>query len=146
MVAHDRLRAAELAQSGETERRRTRGALRIPEPLHDELQEGRLDTCVTLRLLDRPAPGQPDVELSRRGLVKHGLDEARLDRERLRRLDEVVPAVDGADDRPAAASAVELVEPQVVSEQVRDPPLERVEPRECILSGREQDVDANVAA
>src|SRR5207253_8778597 len=53
---------------------------------------------------------------------------------------ELVVALDRPENRSASACAVEMVEPQVVPEEVRDAALERVEFRERVLAQAEEEV------
>ena len=55
---------------------------------------------------------------------------------------ELVVALDGPHDGFAGGRAIEMVEPKVVREQIRDPPLEAVELGERIVAQRQQDTHA----
>ena len=101
--------------------------LGVPHTLHHELQIRRLDP----------------IRLAGHGrLREHGVDELRLDVDALLRGDDVVPPLDRPKDRCGCRRAVETIEPQVVREEVRDPPLEHVELRERVVAKREKQVRA----
>src|SRR5919108_577116 len=79
-----------------------------------------------------------DVDAPALDRVEDALDERGLDRDRVAA--ELAVALDRPYDRVAAAAAVEMLEPQVVAEEVRDAGLERVELRERVLAQAEEEV------
>src|SRR5262245_31710350 len=141
MVTHDLLSAAELDQRRQPENARAGRLLGVPQPRHDELQERRLDPALGDTLLDTPAAAVSQLDLPRRHLVEHGLYERWLDLDSVVR-GQLVETVDWPDDGLAPRGTVEVVEPQVVPEYVRDPALEAVELRQGVFADREQEARA----
>jgi hypothetical protein len=129
----DRLRAAQLPERREVEHRRAALPLCLPQPLEDELEVRRLD-AFRVRL-DPPAARLADVDASGGNLVQDRVHELRLDAHVLAR--QLVVAFDRPEDRGSRAFAVEVVEPQVVREEVRDLALERVELGQSVLAQAE---------
>ena len=128
------------------ERARPPSRVPLPEPLHHELQVRRLDALVAgvgagagrRRLAssaNRPV----------RTLIEDGVDELRLEVHGRVAGDAARCTRRPAGDRFGAACAIEVVDPQVVAEQVRDRALEAVELDQRVLAERDQDVDAQVA-
>ena len=106
MRAHDRLGTAEAAQRLRAQHARACLALGLPDPLHHELQVGRLD----------PARA---VELH---LPQHAVDERRTRCPSLvARRQARSSGSSGPTMAARAAETVEMVEPQPVREHVRDP-------------------------
>jgi hypothetical protein len=145
VVLDDALCAAELLEAGEGEVAAARLDGRAPQPFHHELEERRLDL-----VFDRQVPigtlGAVAAREAARGRrVDHGLGQRRLERvRRLVRRQAAVPFLDRAVDRVPRGRAAEVVDPNVVCEQARDPALEAVELRPRVLSDREQEVHPQV--
>ena len=112
----------------------------MPEPLQDELEVRGLDPAGRRFVRAQPAARGAEVDLARGSLVEHFLDERRLDLDRL--AGELVEALHGSHDRFSGGVAIEVVEPQVVREEVRNPALEAVELGECVVPQRDEDTDA----
>ena len=131
MVLDDALRAAELVEPRERERMSLRRDGRAPEPVHDELEERRLDVLAVGRARSVSAPARHEREPPDGRGVEDGLDEAGL--ERVRRLVRrpPVPLLHRALDRAAGGRTIEMLDAHVVREQARDVPLEAVELREA---------------
>ena len=132
VVPHDRLRAAECTEGLESEDPRARGALCVPDALEDELEIGGLDPV-----------SSPSARLDG-AFGEHRVDERIFAADGFS-ADELVPALEWAEDRAARGVAVEVVEAHLVREHGRNSRLERIEPRDRILSKRDQDVDPRVA-
>ena len=138
MRPHDRVGPSQLAERREAENGRAPLALDLPQPLEHELQVRRFDPILVF--LDATAAGSPDVDLTRGDLVEDHLHELGLDLDRF--AGQLVVALNRPEDRGAAAVPVEVVEPEVVGEEVRDPALERIELREGVLAQPEEEVRA----
>ena len=136
VLGDDPLRSAESRERREPEGARAGRPLLLPEALHDELEIRRLDP--SLACGRDPAAAHALVDPTGLDLVEHGLDELGVDSHRLAA--ELAVALDRTDDRLAPSLPIEMVEPQVVAEEVRDPGLERVELRQRVLPQAEQEV------
>ena len=144
MRANDRLGAAEALQRLRAQRARARAPLLLPESLDHELEVRRLDPALVRLVRRQPTPCVAEVDLAGGRLLEHRLHQRRLDLDRL--AGELVVALDRLDDRIARRTTVEVVEPQVVREEVRDPALEAVELGERVVAEREQDTNAETGA
>ena len=133
---HDCLRAAESVESRCAQAARPDVALLLPDPLEHELKVGGLDTALLALTGGEPTPCVTEVDLAGRRLIEDCLDQGRLDLDRL--TCGFVVALDGLRDRVACGAPVEVIEPQVVGEEVRDSPLEPVELRERVVAERQQ--------
>src|SRR5205807_3857518 len=138
VLGDDPLGAAEARERREPKRGRAGRPRLLPEALHDELEVRRLDPARVTGARDRAAAVHAVVDPAALHLVEDGLDERGLDAHGLAA--ELAVALERADDRLAPARPVEMVEPEVVAEEVRDPGLERVELRERVLPQAEQEV------
>ena len=87
-------------------------------------------------------PTEPVLDPPRRNLIEHRLDELGLGAVRLLVRFELVEPLQRANDRGARGDTIEVVEPDVVREEVRDLALEKVELRQRVLADPEQDVHA----
>ena len=138
----DRLRTAELVERLAPQNAGASTLLRVPEPLHDELEIRRLDGA------GLPLGGGLAVELAQQDatdlhLVEHRLEELLLDLDR-RPVRELVVPLERADDSCPGGGPVEPLQSQIVAEDVRDEPGEYVELGEGVLPQREQNVDAEI--
>src|SRR5207237_6918571 len=119
VLGDDPLGTAEAGERREPKRGRAGRPLLLPEALHDELEVGRLDPAGVTGARDRAAAVHAVVDPAALHLVEDGLDERGLDARPLAA--ELAVALEGADDRLAPTRPVEMVEPEVVAEEVRDP-------------------------
>ena len=133
---HDRLCSAELPERVEPQSLRALLMFLVPDPFHHELQVRRFDAALVRFTGREPAPRLAQVDLSRRGLVENGLDQFGLDLDRVP--GGLVVALDRLDNRLSGRAAVEMIEPKVVREEVRDAPFEPIELGERVVSQSEQ--------
>jgi hypothetical protein len=142
MLSHDRVGPAQPLQRLAPERARAGLLLDIPESLQHELKERRLHPPGLVTSSHHASSTESVLDPSRRDLIEHRLDQLRLRAVRLLLGHQLVQPLQGADDCGARGDAIEVVEPEVVCEEVRDSALEEVELRERILADPEQDVHA----
>ena len=135
-LVEDRERAVEVLPNdlaGSPELRKRRGpklirpafGLDLPEPLHHQLQIGRLD---------------PRRVVGSSCLIEHRGDELRFDDDPVVRRSQVVELLHRAEDGGRCCLSVEAIETYHVGEQVRECASECVELRESVVSEREEDV------
>ena len=125
MRPQDPARASELVQRRAPEEIRTTFPLRLPEPLHHELQVGRLDPLRVARP-DRTERDATERDPADDRLIEDGFDETGLDLHGQVRVD-LGHALHRAGDRRSCGLAIEAVERQVVAEHIRNQPGEDVE-------------------
>ena len=87
-----------------------------------------------------PRPPSTELEPPGRDLVQHRLDELGLGLDVL--AGDLLEGAQRPEHRGPGALAVEMVEPERVPVEVRDPALEGVEHRQRVLAQGEEDVDA----
>ena len=116
------------------------GAFLFPQPRQHQLQEGCLDPRLAgAGAVDHARSGTAELDVADPHLVEHRFDQARLDLHALIRGYAAVVFLQRPHDRLAGCLAAEAVYPQVVAEQVGDPSLEPVEPRERVLADRDEE-------
>ena len=140
VVGDDPAAAAEPVEGLDAELVPAGADLDLPQPLHHELEERRLDPRRpvrgrTLRLGGAAGGGDP----ADGDLVEHSFDERRLDRHGWAA--ERRQALERAEDRALAGTTVEAIEAEVVAEDVRDQRLEPIELGERVLADRDEHVD-----
>src|SRR5262249_58592633 len=108
---------AEALECRQSQHTRALGALDLPEPLHHEVEVGRLDPGLCRRSL-RDASATARLHDGTGDYAgEDGFDERRLDREPFLLGDECAVALDRADDGAPSGRAREVVEPETVREQ-----------------------------
>ena len=142
MVLNDARRSAELVQRVETQASAAPARLDVPQALEHELQVRRFDAAFVGLVLDASASRAAEVDAASGHLVQDCVDELRLDLDRRLLRAEPVVLANWPDDRGLARATVESVEPERVREQIRNPPLERVELSERVLADAEEEVRA----
>ena len=137
--AHDGRRPTDILQRRAPQDRGIVAGVGIPEPLHRELQERRLDHI-------RGAFGRGRARIGELG--EHVVDEAVLDLDRRPSGFDapLVDAGDRLDDGFAGRGLRERRQAQVVVEQGRHAALEAVELRQRVVAQRDQDPHAQVQA
>ena len=136
MLLDDPRGPAEPLERAEPQDARSPLALDLPEPLHDDLEVGRLDPAACLRsalAAPRPRRGWTRAPVrtpaSTASTSAGSIASALLLRARARAKRSTGPRIAR---RPRLGR--EVIEPQSVGEQPGEPPLERVEPRERVLA------------
>ena len=140
VVVDDLLGPAEPAERLDPEPLRSCRPFLVPEPLHHELEIGRLDADDAVAALDGSAAGLADADLAGQHLLQHGVDEFRLDLDPIFVTGEAVVLGDRLDDRRAGGLYVEVLQAQVVAQNARDPALEGVELGKRVLADGEEEV------
>ena len=121
-------------------------ALLVPQPLHHELEVGRLDANDAVPTLDGSSPDLADADLAGDDLVEHRLDEPRLDLDGALLGDTPVVLRNRLHDRCAGGGRIEMLESEIVPEHARDPSPEDVELGQRILAYGKQEVHPEVGA
>ena len=117
---HDLPGATELGKRRCPQDVRARVHLRLPQASHDELEIRGFDAILVLVARDDTASRLAEIDAPGSDLVEDAVDEGRLDLHLLRRPDERVVVLDWPDDRATRGAAIEMREPQVVAEEIRD--------------------------
>ena len=127
VLVNNALRAAQLLQRLETHDPGSTLALSCPQALHDELQKRRLHSRRAIPALGRTPSRGSQLHLPGRHLVENSLDEGGLGLDPLVDGDELVVPCDRTQYRFTTGRTIEIVEPEIVAENVRDLALEAVE-------------------
>jgi hypothetical protein len=100
----------------------------LPQPHHDQLQEGRLDAAFVVARTTAP-PGAPGRDLPDADLAQQLADQLLVDADlwHARSLHRV-PYRQRLADRVARRLGIQMVEPQAVAQQIVDALLEAVQP------------------
>ena len=128
----------------EAQGRRSLCDLDLPDPVHHELEEGRLDAplglVATCRSIARARALGSETDLTDGNLVEDGVDEGVFDTDAT-----AAELLDRLDDRVAGGRPAEMLDVEPVREERRDPSLEAVEPGEGVLADRDEEVDRKLA-
>ena len=145
VVLHDVFGPTECVEPGDRQLARPRVDRGSPEPLHDELEERKLDRLGAGNRCPGGAAALDACERARGRRVDDGVDQRRLDRvRRLLRRQAMVPLAYRPLDRLAGGRSAEVLHPHVVREQAWNAALEAVELGQGVFADREQEVHSEV--